>query len=98
MTLRGSMAALVRTILVGMMALALVGGPTAHSVKWVDPEFSPLALEASDAGGVCLYINGSQPESKLIPYPVPDNVPGGDIPPVRSIVDFYPTFNGIAVD
>src|SRR5438552_7436426 len=39
-----------------------------------------------------------RPEQAPIVIPKSSNVEGGDLPPVRMVVDPYPSFNGVAVD
>jgi DNA-binding beta-propeller fold protein YncE len=50
---------------------------------------------AADAEGVCLMPDA---DPQQIAIPTRSDVEGGDIAPVRMVVDPYPSFNGVAVD
>src|SRR5437588_6416624 len=66
----------------------------------VEQMFVAETLAADEAGAVCTM--GSDPDptpDAQSPIVVPKGVDlSGDIPPVRMVVDPYPSFNGVAVD
>ncbi len=64
-----------------------------------DMGLSPEGLvAAAEPGGICLYMPPPRPGFQIASSPVPNDIPGGDIPAVRYVMDPYPSFNGIAVD
>jgi len=69
----------------------------------VEEMFAATTLAANETEGeMCLMPAGSDVpaagESPQIAIPKSSNVEGGDLPPVRMVVDPYPSFNGVAVD
>ena len=74
-------------------------------VAFVAPRRSPSAEEmfvatteaaAETEGAICLMPDDA--EQSQIAIPKSSNLEGGDLPPVRMVVDPYPSFNGVAVD
>src|SRR5258708_5906127 len=55
------------------------------------------AVEETD-GAVCMMPDGVDGTGQQIAIPKSSNAEGGDLPPVRMVVDPYPSFNGVAVD
>jgi hypothetical protein len=54
---------------------------------------------AEEAGGaICMMPEGVDGDGRQIAIPKSSNAEGGDLPPVRMVVDPYPSFNGVAVD
>jgi DNA-binding beta-propeller fold protein YncE len=88
-----------------LIPLALVTG----FLLLVFPHGRGLSLEqlfvaqtqaASESDAVCTMPAGSGDEgqSQGIAVPVSSDLAGGDLPPVRMVVDPYPSFNGVVVD
>jgi DNA-binding beta-propeller fold protein YncE len=67
-------------------------------------EMFVATTEAADEteGAICLMPDGADGSDgagqSQIAIPKSSNVEGGDLPPVRMVVDPYPSFNGVAVD
>jgi DNA-binding beta-propeller fold protein YncE len=56
-----------------------------------------LATTAAEAeADLCLMPDAAEPQQ--IAIPTPSDTEGGDLPPVRMVVDPYPSFNGVAID
>ena len=55
------------------------------------------AVEETD-GAICTMPDGVDRIGEQIAIPKSSNAEGGDLPPVRMVVDPYPSFNGVAVD
>jgi DNA-binding beta-propeller fold protein YncE len=76
--------------------VSIVAFPTALPLS-VEDTFvatTEAAAEAEDA--LCLMPDGA--DAQQIAVPERSDREGGDIPPVRMVVDPYPSFNGVAVD
>jgi DNA-binding beta-propeller fold protein YncE len=67
-------------------------------------EMFVATTEAADGteGAICMMPDGADgidgADQSQIAIPKSSNVEGGDLPPVRMVVDPYPSFNGVAVD
>jgi len=60
---------------------------------------SPLARLATDpSGDICAWWGDSGPEVLADPQAGATTITGGELPPVRYVLDPYPTFNGIVLD
>src|SRR5258707_2535312 len=66
----------------------------------VEEVFVAAAQAAEDTeGAMCMMPDGVDgAEGSQIAIPKSSNVDGGDLPPVRMVVDPYPSFNGVVVD
>jgi len=92
------------TFLVFVIGLCLVtpgGGPS------IEDMFVATTQAADETeGAMCLMPEGgddvgrvlSDPAQDQIAIPKSSNIEGGDLPPVRMVVDPYPSFNGVTVD
>src|SRR5438876_8403194 len=82
------------TTLVFIAAVSLIAPAPSPSVEDVFVATTEAASEAE--GAVCLMPEAASPTSQLV-IPKSSNE-GGDIPPVRMVVDPYPSFNGVVLD
>src|ERR1700681_1662424 len=73
--------------------LAAVPTSRAPSVEDVFVATTEAAAEAE--GSLCMTADA---DAQQIAIPARSDAKGGDIPPVRMVVDPYPSFNGVAVD
>ena len=64
----------------------------------VEQLFVAQTQAASDADAMCLMPDAGGGQQAGIPIPTSSDILGGDLPPVRMVVDPYPSFNGVAVD
>ena len=79
-------------------ALGLIAPRHAPSVEDVFVATTEAAAETAES--VCLMPDGldAADAGGQIAIPRSSNTEGGDLPPVRMVVDPYPSFNGVAVD
>ena len=61
----------------------------------VEDMFVAATEAAAESEGLCLM---RDPDAQQIAVPQRSDSEGGDLPPVRMVVDPYPSFNGVAVD
>jgi DNA-binding beta-propeller fold protein YncE len=73
--------------------LAIV--PAAHVPSLEDVFIATTAAAAEADEAICVMPDA---DAQQIAVPAPSHSEGGDIPPVRMVVDPYPSFNGVAVD
>src|SRR5262252_9377257 len=73
--------------------IAIVPTGRVPSIEGVFVAATEAAAEAEET--VCIMPNGDEQQ---IAVPARSDSEGGDIPPVRMVVDPYPSFNGVAVD
>ena len=74
----------------------LVASPWGRGTS-VEDVFVAATEAAEEAeGNLCLMPDAADPQQITIPQS--SNSEGGDLPPVRMVVDPYPSFNGVAVD
>ncbi len=64
----------------------------------VEQMFVAETQAAADAENICLMPDAEEGQQQGIPIPTSSDILGGDIPPVRMVVDPYPSYNGVAVD
>src|SRR5262252_8404583 len=72
----------------------LVAVPASRAPAVADVFAATTEAAAETEGEICLM---PEPEAQIA-VPEPSDRLGGDIPPVRMVVDPYPSFNGVAVD
>jgi DNA-binding beta-propeller fold protein YncE len=76
-------------LVAGLSVLVPRGGPSVE-------DMFVATTEAAEEGMMCLMPEAAGGEQIAIPKS--SNVEGGDLPPVRMVVDPYPSFNGVVVD
>lgn len=76
-----------------LLSLLLTAKAQAPSIPG-DPEISELTLAKALAGHMCIRPAAFRPQAEG----VSTSTLGGDLPPIRYIMDPFPTFNGIALD
>src|ERR1043165_8919611 len=83
--------------LVAAVALLLIALPRSRA-RSVEELFVARAQAAAAAGEICTMppLPGEEQERQLA-IPTARDL-GGDMPPVRMVVDPYPSFNGVVVD
>src|SRR5262249_61435778 len=64
--------------------------------RHVRGQYVASGFSRTDPGYVASGFSGT--DQNQIAIPRSSNVEGGDLPPVRMVVDPYPSFNGVAVD
>ena len=64
----------------------------------VEQLFVAQTQAAAGADAICLMPDAEGGQQAAIPIPTSSDILGGDLPPVRMVVDPYPSFNGVAVD
>src|SRR5258707_953254 len=81
-----------------IVAVSLVAPGRGPSIEDVFVATTEAAAESE--GAVCVMPEGYvvSTQQAAIAIPTNSNVEGGDLPPVRMVVDPYPSFNGVAVD
>jgi len=81
-----------------IVAASLVAPGRGPSIE--DAFVATTEAAAESEGAVCLMPEGYavSTQQAAIAIPTNSNVEGGDLPPVRMVVDPYPSFNGVAVD
>src|SRR5947208_14655021 len=80
-------------LIAGVCLVTPRGGPSVEEV------FVASAQAAEDTeGAMCMMPGGADQAQQAIAIPKSSNTEGGDLPPVRMVVDPYPSFNGIVVD
>jgi DNA-binding beta-propeller fold protein YncE len=85
------------TSIVLVAGLCLVAPSRQPSIE----EMFVTTTEAASAadGATCMMPGpGSDADQAQIAIPKSSNEEGGDVPPVRMVVDPYPSFNGVAID
>jgi len=73
----------------------LASGPAARGPSVEDMFVATTEAAAESEGMVCLMPDADPPQ---IAVPRRSDTDGGDTPPVRMVIDPYPSFNGVAVD
>jgi DNA-binding beta-propeller fold protein YncE len=68
------------------------GGPS------VDQMFVAQTEAAADADALCMMPGIDDVQEPRLAVPASSDAAGGDLPPVRMVVDPYPSFNGVVVD
>jgi DNA-binding beta-propeller fold protein YncE len=68
------------------------GGPS------VDQMFVAQTEAAADADALCMMPGTDDVQEPRLAVPASSDAAGGDLPPVRMVVDPYPSFNGVVVD
>jgi DNA-binding beta-propeller fold protein YncE len=74
----------------------LVAAPAGRSPSVEDLFLATTEAAADAEGSLCLMPDGG--DLQQIAIPKRSDVEGGDTPPLRMVVDPYPSFNGVAVD
>ena len=64
----------------------------------VEQVFVAQTEAAVDAGSICLMPDTADAQVQPIAVPATSDLIAGDLPPVRMVMDPYPSFNGVAVD
>ena len=72
--------------------------PPGGRVPSVEEIFVAQTRAAAETDTTCAMPERSDSDQERIAVPTATSVPGGDLPPVRMVVDPYPSFNGVAVD
>src|SRR5262249_20737756 len=83
------------------MFIAGVGLVTPSSGPSIEDMFVATTQAVDETeGAICLMPDGvdGPREGEQIASPKSSNADGGDLPPVRMVVDPYPSFNGVVVD
>jgi DNA-binding beta-propeller fold protein YncE len=76
----------------------LVSAPRGSSPS-VEQMFATQAEAATGAEAMCLMPDaGEGQEPQHLAVPASSDLAGGDLPPVRMVLDPYPSFNGVVVD
>jgi DNA-binding beta-propeller fold protein YncE len=88
-------------LVAGLSVLMPTGGPSVE-------EMFVATTQAAEEGMMCLMPEGvdgppggghyERVDDQQLAIPKSSNVEGGDLPPVRMVVDPYPSFNGVVVD
>jgi len=76
-------------------ALWVIATPPGHLS--VEDAFVASTIAAAEAGSICLMPDDATEAAQIVVPTASDSL-GGDLPPVRMVVDPYPSFNGVAVD
>jgi DNA-binding beta-propeller fold protein YncE len=71
---------------------------SADRSKHLEQLFVAQTQAAVDAESMCLRPDADERQQHAIAVPTSSDSAGGDLPPVRMVVDPYPSFNGVAVD
>src|SRR5207247_3175060 len=79
-------------LIAGVCLVTPRGGPSVEEVVVA----SAQAAEDTE-GAMCLMPGGADQAQQAIAIPKSSNTEGGDLPPVRMVVDPYPSFNRILV-
>jgi DNA-binding beta-propeller fold protein YncE len=82
--------------LIGMLLLAMPG-PRARTVEEM---FFARAQAAAASGEICTMppLPGEEGQEPRLAIPASTAAGGADLPPVRMVVDPYPSFNGVVID
>ena len=64
----------------------------------VEQLFVAQTHAAAEADSICLMPDADEGQQPRLPIPTSSDVLGGDLPPVRMVMDPYPSFNGVAID
>lgn len=65
----------------------------------VEQMFVAQTQAASESESICLMPGTDDGQQQAaIPIPTSSDILGGDLPPVRMVMDPYPSFNGVAID
>jgi DNA-binding beta-propeller fold protein YncE len=78
------------------VGVSLVGVPAGRGPSVEDMFVATTEAAAEADGSLCLMPDAGDAQQLAIPER--SDTEGGDIPPVRMVVDPYPSFNGVAVD
>jgi DNA-binding beta-propeller fold protein YncE len=89
-----------RQLIASIVCIAGVCLVTPGRGRSVEDVFVAAAQAAEDTeGAMCMMPDGVDgAEGSQIAIPKSSNADGGDLPPVRMVVDPYPSFNGVVVD
>jgi len=92
-----------RRFVTAFMFIAGVGLVTPSSGPSIEDMFVATTQAADETeGAICLIPDGVDgpgfSRTEQIAIPKSSNADGGDLPPVRMVVDPYPSFNGVVVD
>jgi DNA-binding beta-propeller fold protein YncE len=84
---------------IAVAGMVLLAGPQGRGPS-IEQLFVAQTQAASDSNATCtmppLREDGQEPQRLAVP--TSSDQAGGDLPPVRMVVDPYPSFNGIVVD
>jgi DNA-binding beta-propeller fold protein YncE len=69
-----------------------------HRSAQLEQLFVAQTQAAVDAESMCLRPDADERQQTGLAIPASSDSVGGDLPPVRMVVDPYPSFNGVAVD
>jgi DNA-binding beta-propeller fold protein YncE len=78
------------------VGVSIVGVPAGRGPSVEDMFVATTEAAAEADGSLCLMPDAGDAQQLAIPER--NDTEGGDLPPVRMVVDPYPSFNGVAVD